>query len=108
MGVNYLTHSLSEGTAMKWIGLAAIVMALLGGGLTSRHGLREQQNLSLPAAITARIEIAMIVSSGERPVASITITPPARSAPLLTITPIRRAGSARIDRFIVRDIYQRP
>jgi hypothetical protein len=93
---------------MKWIGLAAIVLALLGTGLTSRLGLREHQNPSLPESITARIEIAMIVSSAERPVASIIITPPARSEPIVMIEPIRRAGSAWIDRGMLMDIYKRP
>jgi hypothetical protein len=93
---------------MKWIGLAAIVLALLGAGITGHLGLHGHQEPSLPAAITARIEIALIVSGADRPVVSITITPPDRSGPLLTITPVRRAGSARIDRGMVTDIYQRP
>ena len=93
---------------MKWIGLAAIVLALLGAGVTSRLGLCEQQYPSLPEAITARIEIALIISSAVPLTASITITPPHTSGPLLKITPIRHAGLARIDRGAVMDIYKRP
>lgn len=82
---------------MKWIGLAAIALALLGAGLASRF---ERRNPALADAITARIEIGQIVfrAGGLDPAASITITPPDQSGPLLLIRPIRRDGSGWIDR----------
>jgi len=96
---------------MKWIGLVAIVLALLGAGITGRLGPCEHQDPSLPAAITARIAVAQIIVGQDHPVTSITITPPSRRDPILKITPVRPAGLVRIDPPLdgtVTDIYQRP
>jgi hypothetical protein len=96
---------------MKWIGLAAIVLALLGAGISGRLGPCEHQGPSLPAAITARIAVAQIIAGQDHTVASITITPPSRRGAILKITPVQPAGSIWVDRTpdgMVTDIYQRP
>jgi len=83
---------------MKWIGLAAIVLALLGAGMTGRPG--ERRDPGLPDAIADRIAIGLLVVGGGGLDAadSITIAPADQAGPQLWVRPIRRAGSAGIDR----------